>query len=107
MGQAREGFDKEVFKKEVLSDALLDQVIEKHQLIDVWGTGDSATARAKLRDKFLVKLEGMTVKVSYQDKDKDLAQSILQSIVLGYHAQFSPTGGAPRSSSAPAPAKSP
>ncbi len=84
MGQAKEGFDIGAFKQQVLTDDLLDQVIEEHHLIDVWGVDDSAEAKERVKKKFIVGLDGSQVKVSYQDKSKELAQKILRSIVTGY-----------------------
>lgn len=106
MGQARDGFDKEVFKKGILADELLDAVIEKHQLVELWGMGDAATAKAKINQKFIVKLDAMVVKVSYQDKNKDLAKAILQSIVNGYYAKMQGGGkfqSAPPATGTPSP----
>ena len=87
MGQVRDGFDKDVFKQAMLTDELLDAVIEKHALVELWETGDTATAKAKIREKFIVKVDAMIVKVSYQDKNKELSKAVLQSIVNGYYAK--------------------
>ncbi len=87
MGQVRDGFDKDVFKQAILTDELLDAVIEKHALVELWETGDTATAKAKIREKFIVKVDAMIVKVSYQDKNKELSKAVLQSIVNGYYAK--------------------
>jgi len=84
MGQAKEGFSIDAFKQQVLSDDLLDRIIEEHHLIDVWGVGDSAEAKERMKQNFIVGLVGSEVKVSYQDKSKELAQKILRSIVNGY-----------------------
>lgn len=84
MGQVKEGFDIDAFKKQVLTDELLDQMIEEHHLVDVWGLTDSAAAKERVKKKFTVNLVASEVKVSYQDKNKELAQKILRSIVNGY-----------------------
>jgi len=84
MGQAKEGFSIDAFKQQILSDDLLDRVIEEHQLISAWGTADSAAAKERIKQKFTVILEDDEVKARYQDKNKELAQKVLQSIVKGY-----------------------
>ncbi|MBT8045403.1 MAG: hypothetical protein KJO79_10670 [Verrucomicrobiae bacterium] len=92
MGKAREGFDKEKFKDSILADALIDQVIEDNRLLDAWGMTDAEAAKSRIREKFLVTVTAMEVKVSYQDKDKAIAKSILESIVNNYYKQAKPTG---------------
>lgn len=101
MGKAREGFDKEEFKTAVMADELLDQVIEKHQLLAVWGSNDTAAAKARLRTKFTITLEGQTVKVGYQDKNKELAKAVLQSIVQGYYEKVNGGRKVPSTPSSP------
>ncbi|MCP5538103.1 MAG: hypothetical protein H7A51_17960 [Akkermansiaceae bacterium] len=101
MGKAREGFDKEIFKQAVLSEDTLDKVVESHQLVDVWGVADAAAAKERIKQKFTVKLEAMVVKVTYQDKNKDLAQKILQSIVSSYYEKVKGISAPPSEPGAP------
>ncbi len=88
MGQAKEGFSIDVFEQQILSDDLLDQIIEEHQLVTVWGLADSAAAKEQIKQKFTIKLDGSEVKARYQDKDKVLAQKVLESIVKGYYLKL-------------------
>lgn len=84
MGHAREGFDPAVFKKAVLTDVLLENLIKKHQLLDRWRMKKPTEAKTRIRKKFMVKVDGGSVKVSYQDPDKELAKVMLKSIVSAY-----------------------
>ncbi len=85
MGTAKENFDASQFKANILDDATMDATVEKHQLVSVWGVADSAAAKARLQEKFLIKVSDGVVKVSFQDKDKELAKSVLETVVNLYY----------------------
>lgn len=82
--QVKPGALVEDVKKEILSDEVLDQVIEKHQLIEVWALADNEAARQRINEKFKVIIDGTEVKVTYQGKDKELTREILHSIANGF-----------------------
>ncbi|MFK7909369.1 MAG: hypothetical protein AB8F34_02085 [Akkermansiaceae bacterium] len=87
MGTAREGFDPKVFKAMILDQKVMSDTVAKHDLVSVWSVADEAAAVTKLQKKFSVSVSEGTVKVSYQDKDKDLAKAILESIVKAYYSK--------------------
>ncbi len=99
LGEAREGFDKEQFKDSVLTDGMLDFVIEKNGLLAAWGVPDAEAAKTRIREKFVITVEAGKVKASYQDKDKNLAKGVLQTILKRLYemqqpaAATSPAGG--------------
>ena len=84
LGTVSEGFDVEGFKKQILADEHLNQVIEAHDLVNLWEVDDAGAAKKRIREKFTVQVDGVTLKVSYRDRDKDTAHVILQSIVKSY-----------------------
>lgn len=81
IGEAREGLDIEDYKKRLLADGVLDQVIEKYDLVNVWEMDDVAGAKSRIIGKFAIVLDGQKVKVSYQDKNKQVAHDILRFII--------------------------
>ncbi len=81
VGKVQDGFNKEAFKNALLSDEMLEHVIEKNDLLAAWGMTDVEAAKSRIREKFHVTVEAMEVRVSYQDKDKDLAKRVLQTIL--------------------------
>jgi hypothetical protein len=103
MGTAKEGLDPVIFKSDILSETVMDATIEKHQLIKVWDVSDAAAAKAQLKEKFSVKIIDGAVKVGYQDKDKDLAKAILETIANTYYVKYKEAQGS--GSLPPAPAE--
>ena len=88
MGKAVEGFQLEAFKRHLLRDDAIEHVIEEQKLIELWGLEDVEAAKIRIRSKFGVKLENAEVKVSYQDKDKQVAHDILKAIIQRYYEQL-------------------
>lgn len=88
LGEAPEGFDVEGFKKSLLADDLLEQVIVKHDLVKAWGMDDVAAAKSRIRQKFTVEHDGAMVKVAYQDKNKEIALGVMQSIMKIYYQKM-------------------
>ena len=86
-------FDLEVFKKMVLADTVLDKVVEKHQLVSVWGVADESAAKEEIKKKFKAFVQGDDLKVRYQDKDQDLAAEILKSMLSQYRESYPPGNG--------------
>ncbi|MBT8037509.1 MAG: hypothetical protein KJO21_08185 [Verrucomicrobiae bacterium] len=78
---AKEVNNPEELKKRMMTDEILDDVIQDYDLVNRWGVADTDAVKARLREKFKVSVSGVTVKVSYQDRDKDLAQNLLKSLV--------------------------
>ena len=78
------GTQPENVKKEMLSVDLLDQVIEKHNLLEMWGMSDKAAAQERIREKFNVIIEDTKLRVTYRGKDKELTQDVLHSIANGF-----------------------
>ncbi len=95
LGEAREGFDKEQFKKSVLTDGTLDFVIEKNGLLAAWSVQDAEAAKTRIREKFIVTIEAGKVKASYQDKDKALAEGVLQTILQRFYEMQRPAAATP------------
>lgn len=87
-----ETFDLDGFKKMILADEVLDGVVEKHQLISAWGVADESAAKAQLKKKFTASINEGDLKVRYQDKDKELAASILKTMLALYREKYSPVG---------------
>ena len=88
LGEAPEGFDVEGFKKSILEDDLLEQVIDKHDLMNAWGMDDISAAKDRIREKFTIGLDGTEVKVAYQDKNKEIALGVMQSIMKIYYQKM-------------------
>ena len=85
-----DGFDPEVFKKQMLADIVLDAVVKKHELVSVWGVADASAAKAQLRQKFAVYIKDGKVTMRYQDKDKQLAESVLMTMFEIYREKYAP-----------------
>ncbi len=94
MGKAAEGFQVEAFKRHLLKDDALEHVITEQKLIDLWGLDDMEAAKIRIRAKFEVELENAEVKVSYQDKNKQIAHDILKAIVQRHYEQLQAAGKA-------------
>jgi hypothetical protein len=94
MGKAAEGFQVEAFKRHLLKDDALEHVITEQKLIDLWGLDDMEAAKIRIRAKFEVELENAEVKVSYQDKSKQIAYDILKAIVQRHYEQLQAAGKA-------------
>ncbi len=77
----REGADAEAVKSSIISDAVLDRVIKDYDLVNTWGLADVDAAKARIRQKFQVGVSGLEVSISYQDRDKELAQNLLKALV--------------------------
>ena len=77
----RDGFDVQEFRSVILSDKILDQVIDINNLVDFWDMESAEMAKNRLREKFKTRVEGQRVYVSYQDHDKEMAQMILVTFV--------------------------
>ncbi len=107
MGSPKEGFDQELFRKVVLEDKVLEEVIEKHQLVGKWGLADVDAAKERIKKKFIVRNDGKQVKVSYQDHDKTIAEAVLKSIVASYNQKVKRYYGVPEAGAKPAPASKP
>jgi len=88
MGKAAEGFQIEAFKRHLLRDDALEHVIKENKLIEVWGLENMEDAKIRIRAKFDVKLENAEVKVSYQDKDKQIAHDVLKAIVQRHYEKL-------------------
>ncbi|BDS06128.1 hypothetical protein NT6N_11680 [Oceaniferula spumae] len=92
----KEGVDPETFKMAVLTGDTLDETIEKHNLVAQWKLADAEAAKAKIKEKFIVKVSGLEVTLSYQDKDQALAKDILGTLMDSfYKRQKAMRGGAP------------
>lgn len=92
LGRAPDGFKLEMFKEFVLADAILDAVISEMNLVEVWGSGDAEAAKKRIREKFNVTMEDYLVKVSYQDRNKQIAHDLLHFIVQRYRAKMEEAG---------------
>ena len=96
LGKAKEGFDAKMFKDLVLDDVTLSATVKKHQLVSAWGVADENAAKAQLQEKFTVYVKDGEVRVTYQDKDKDLVKSILTTILAIHkerrNGQSAPSG---------------
>ena len=77
----REGVDSETLKNSIISDAVLDRVIKDYDLVQTWELADADAAKARIREKFQVKIVGLEVTISYQDRDEDLTQNLLKSLM--------------------------
>lgn len=94
MGNAPQGFELDIFRQYLLADEVLNPVIEELNLINEWDLNDMESAKRRIREKFNVRLENVQVKVSYQDKSKDLAHNVLNAIIKHYRDRLRSAGGA-------------
>jgi len=94
MGNAPQGFELDIFRQYLLADEVLNPVIEELNLINEWDLNDMESAKRRIREKFNVRLENVQVKVSYQDKSKDLAHNVLNAIIKHYRDRLKSAGGA-------------
>lgn len=76
-----DGFDVQEFKRVILSDKILDQVVVNNNLVEFWDMPSAEAAKNRLREKFKTRVDGQNVHVSYQDHDKEKAQAILAGLV--------------------------
>ena len=74
----------DIFRQYLLADEVLNPVIEELNLVNEWGLDDMETAKRRIREKFKVSVNNAQVKVSYQDRNKDLAQNLLRAVVKHY-----------------------
>lgn len=77
----REGADPEALKKSMVSDAVLERVINDYDLVNTWELAHVDAAKARIREKFHVSVTGLEVRISYQDRDKELAHNLLKALV--------------------------
>lgn len=89
------GVDAETFKKAVISGNTLDETVEKHSLVAKWNLADAEAAKARIVEKFTVRVEGMEVFIGYQDKDKHLAKAILETLMHSFYAKEKAKHGLP------------
>ena len=94
MGNAPQGFQLDIFRQYLLADEVLNPVIEELNLVDEWEMNDVETAKRRIREKFNVRLDNTQVKVSYQDRSKDLAHNILRAIIKNYRDRLKAVEGA-------------
>ncbi len=88
MGKPSEGFQLDAFKRHLLRDDVLEHVIVEHKLQGAWGLNDAEAAKIRMRSKFDVRLVDAEVKVSYRDKNQEIAHNILKAIVQRYYEQL-------------------
>lgn len=77
----RPGIEADSIKEGMLAEGLLDIIVEHYNLVSVWGLDSPEAAKDKIRKKFGVKIIGSEASLTYQDKDKDLAKTLLKTIV--------------------------
>lgn len=99
VGTAKEGFDPAELKPVMLDETAMNAAIEKHKLVSAWGVAGEAEAKARLQEKFTVTFSAGVVKVGYQDKDPQLAKSILETVMKSYYERHQ-AGTAPATPSA-------
>lgn len=88
VGNASQGFQLDVFRQYLLTDEVLNPVIEELNLVNEWEMSDVETAKRRIREKFNVRLENAQVKVSYQDKNKEIAHNVLKAIIKHYRERL-------------------
>jgi len=77
----KEGADPEAIKNSIISDTVLDRVIKDYDLVSAWGLTGVDAAKSQIRNKFLVRVEGLEISLTYQDRDKDLAKNLLKALL--------------------------
>ncbi|MDG1357949.1 MAG: hypothetical protein P8P36_07130 [Akkermansiaceae bacterium] len=88
MGKPAQGFQLDAFKRHLLRDDAIEHVIVEQKLVDAWGLDDLEAAKIRMRSKSDVNLVNAELKVSYQDKNKQIAHDILKAIVQRYYEQL-------------------
>ena len=83
-----DGFEAKRFEAFLLSDDVVEKVIEDHRLVSYWEVPDAGMAKARIHEKFKVRVVGAEVRVSYQDKDKEMAQKILKDLIEAYQEKI-------------------
>ncbi len=86
----REGADAEALRESMSSDAVLERVINDYDLVNRWELADVDAAKARIREKFHVSVTGLEVRISYQDRDKELAQNLLTALVQSVYSKSQP-----------------
>ena len=86
----RAGFDAKKFKDFALTDDVLAKLIESNDLVQVWKVADAETAMVRVREKFKVQVVDAQIRLSYQDRDKELAKKILQGVLVAYQERVRP-----------------
>lgn len=87
----KEGVDPAAFKSAVLTDTAMDHALQELDLVKRWELLDAEAAKARLRQKFSVKVEGVEVTIGYRDKDKNLAKEILENLMKSFAKSQRPT----------------
>lgn len=77
-------FEVEKFKEMIMSERVLDEVIEEKGLVSHWGLSDVGQTRDYVRKRFKASLVGAELKVNYQDKSESTARGVLQSLLDVY-----------------------
>ena len=80
----KEGVNAEELKEAMLSAGDLDDVIAKHDLLSHWGFESNEDAKARIRKKFTVKINGLELILGYQDKNSTIAQGVLESLMQSF-----------------------
>jgi hypothetical protein len=90
-----EGFEVNKFRAFVLTDDTLVKVIESNDLVDFWEVADTETAMFRMREKFKVRVVEMQIRVSFQDRDKEMAQKVLHDLMGAYQEKVKAVQGLP------------
>jgi len=83
-----DGFDAKAFKATVVSDEILDPIIERYDLVNFWELSDVAGARVQIRKKLGIEVMDSHILVSYQDHDGQVAQHVLEGILKAYQEKM-------------------
>ena len=76
-----DGFEVKTFKAIALSDEILDPVVERNDLVSLWGVSDADAVKTQISKKLRVEVRDSYIHVSYQDRDAKVARQILEGVL--------------------------
>ena len=82
--QIWDGFEVKSFKALLLSDDVLEKMVEENDLVVFWELPSVGVAKTRISEKLKVRVVGAEIRVSYQDKDEERAQKILTDLINAY-----------------------
>jgi len=81
-------FDVEKFKKIILSDDIVNDIVKKNDLVAFWHLSDDQKASDRVRSKFSATLKNTDLLISYQGKNPEKMKAVLKSMLDEYQKKI-------------------
>ncbi len=81
-------FNVEKFKRIILSDDIVNVVVEKNDLVAFWHLSDAQKASRRVRSKFSASLKNADLLISYRGKNPEKTKAVLKSMLDEYQKKI-------------------